>query len=397
MTHYTDCSVIPIVNDRMCNTCGTCLEVCYGFKVNPEFNLTVFTNLSNYISGNYMEAYIGFATDETLRFNSTSGGAVSTLLIHALEEGLIDGAIVTRMQAGNLPHAKAFIAHTSEEIISAVGSKYCPVSFAECLEAAEEQKSYALVGLPCHIYGVRKLAEVNPKVNKAICLYIGILCGGLPSYLGTQYLLKTYGAEKQRIMRLEYRGGGWPGRLLIQSESQGQRRETSIPYPKYWRGAFRLFQLYRCRVCYDGFNEFSDISCGDAWAQHLIRRDERGFSLVIVRTEEGKKLTQAASEKKRIKLFPISKEEIIRLQQGIVEYKHRTLRARIDWARLARRNLPRFDLGKIPPARLATYLTAANLCIGNMMASRRKLWWLFERYLSLRKIMNTQESLRNEA
>ena len=386
MIHNDDRGMVfPMVDEKICNGCGICLDVCYGFKVDHELNLRVFHDLPNSIAGNYIWSYIGFAHDQVLRFNSTSGGVATALLMHALEEKLIDGAIVTRMEAGNLPRAKAFIATTTEEILSATGSKYCPASFAECLEAIENDKRYAAVGLPCHIYGIRKLAEFSPKIRKSIGLYLGILCGGMPSYVGTQYLLRVYGMEKQHIKEFEYRGGGWPGRLLIQSESSSQQREISVPYPEYWQGTFQYFQPYRCTVCHDGFNEFSDISCGDAWLPHLTKKDKEGTSLIITRTEIGEHLVQRAFQKGRIQITPIKRQDVIRSQQGIVRSKNLTLRARVNLSKVVRRNLPTFDLSRTPPANLISYLTAIELYTGNAMASRKSLWWLFEGYLLLKR------------
>jgi len=388
MMYNDDCGMaFPMVNDKVCNGCGICLDVCYGFKVDHELNLRVFHNSPNSIVGNYIGSYTGFANDQVLRFNSTSGGVATALLIHALEEKLIDGAIVTRMEAGNPPRAKAFIATTPEEIFSATGSKYCPVSLAGCLKAVENDKRYATVGLPCHIYGIRKLAEFSPKIRKSIRLYLGIICGGMPSYLGTQYLLKVYNMEKQHIKRLEYRGGGWPGRLFIQSESSGQQKEISVPYPEYWQGTFGYFRPYRCTVCHDGFNEFSDVSCGDAWHPHLIKEEKEGVSLIIARTEIGERLVQGASQKGCIQISLIDSEDILRSQPGIVRFKNRTLKARVNLSRIIRRKLPAFDLSMTPPVNFTNYLTAISFYLGNSIASRKNLWWLFQRYLSSKRAM----------
>ena len=309
---------------------------------------------------------------------------VSALLIYALEERLVDGAIVTRMKAGNPPRAVSFIATTPEEIFSAIGSKYCPVPIAESLEKLEDGKRYALVGLPCHVYGVRKLAEFSPKIRNAVRLYVGILCGGMPSYARTQYLLRTYNMEKENIERFEYREGGWPGRLLIRSN----QKEVSVKYPEYWKGVFGYFQPYRCTVCHDGFNEFSDISCGDAWHPDIIGKDDEGTSLVITRTIIGEQLVQEAFRKGYIQITPIESQDVIRAQRGLIWYKYLTLRARVNLSKIICRKLPIFDLSRLPPATLTSYLAAAELYIGNMIALRKSLWWLFNTYITLKRIIS---------
>jgi coenzyme F420 hydrogenase subunit beta len=377
----------PTVDNSKCSGCGFCLDCCYGFKVDHELNLRVFRNLPNSIVGNYISSYVGFAKNHKLRFSSTSGGVATAVLIHALEEKLIDGAIVTGMGTGKMPKATPFIATTPEEIISTTTSKYCPVSLAECLKAVESGKRYAVVGLPCHIYGIRKLAEVSSKIRSAIRLYLGIVCGGMPSYLGTQYLFRIYAVKNHYVQRLEYRGGGWPGRLLIQSEVSNQQK-ISVPYPDYWQGAFQYFQPYRCTICHDGFNEFSDISCGDAWLPNIIRTSNEGTSLILTRTEIGENLIQEAFKKGRIQIRPITNQEVILSQRGLVQSKNIALRARVNLSKTIRKTLPTFDLSRTPPVKFSDYLLALDLYLGNAMALRKGLWWLFDMYLSFKKTVS---------
>jgi coenzyme F420 hydrogenase subunit beta len=383
MAYSNRCGLIlPVIEGKKCNGCEKCLEVCYGYKFDDTLYYKIFNSMPNSIIGNFINAYIGFATDYELRFNSTSGGIVTALLIYALKEKLIDGAIVTIIEEGDL-RAKSFIATTIEEIRSASGAKYCPVPLAESLEMLESSKRYAVVGLPCQIYGIRKLAEFNSKIRKAILLYLGILCGGMPNYLGTQYLFRKYNVENQHVKRLEYRGGGWPGRLLIQYESRDRQGEIYAPYPEYWQGTFGYFQPFRCTVCYDGFNDFSDISCGDAWLPEIVEKDKIGTSLIITRTEIGEKLVYDAFQKGIIKISPIKVQDALRSQRGLVQYKYVTIKSRIKLARIIRKNLPIFNLNRTLPFKFTDFLKATELYVGRLFASRKNMWWLLDTYLSL--------------
>ena len=380
---------LPTVNENRCNECRICLNVCYGYKVDSDLNLRVFRTYPTSIVGNFIRCYTGYARDQRLRFSSTSGGVVTALLIHSLEKRFIEGAIVTRMEAGNPPKAKAFIAATIDEMLSAGGSKYCPVSFAECLKDLENGKRYAVVGLPCHLYGIRKLAEFNTRIRNSVALYLGILCGGMPNYFGTLYILRSYNMEKQYITKFEYRGGGWPGRLLIQSKQPISNRQfvICVPYPEYWRDAYRFFFPYRCTLCHDGFNGFSDISFGDAWPPHLIRKNKNGVSLIITRTKAGENLIQDASQNDVIQTNSIDVQDVTRLQPGLVQFKFSTLGARINLSRAFRRKLPVSDL-RSPSAKFDGYLSGIGLYLGRAMASKRNLWWLFDIYVSMNSLLN---------
>lgn len=382
---------VATVNEEKCNGCQICLNVCYGYRVDQKLNVRIFDTLPISVVGNFRKCYIGYANDQVLRHSSTSGGGVTALLMYALEQGLIEGAIVTRMEAGNPPRAKAFIATTTDEILAAVGSKYCPVSFAECLRFLENGKRYAVVGLPCHIYGIRKLAEFNARIRNSVSLYLGILCGGMPSYFGTLYILRNYDMEKHYITKFEYRGGGWPGRLLIRGKKQTPNRQVEIcvPYPEYWRDAYQFFFPYRCTLCHDGFNEFSDISFGDAWLPRLTKKSKKGVSLIITRTEAGERFIQEAFQKGYVQINPIKVQDVIKSQQGLIRFKFSTLRARMNLCKTFRRGLPIFDSSKASPAKFDSYLSAIGLYLGNMIVSKRNIGWLFDIYVSLYSLSNT--------
>jgi coenzyme F420 hydrogenase subunit beta len=382
------------VSEEKCIGCQKCLNVCYGYGVNHELNLRIFSTLPLSIVGNFERCYVGYAKDQILRYSSTSGGVVTALLAYALEQGIIDGAIVTKMEAGNPPKAKVFIATTIDEILAAGGSKYCPASFAECLRDLKKGKRYAVVGLPCHIYGIRKLAEFNTRIRNSVSLYFGILCGGMPSYLGTSYLLKNYNMEKQHIIKFEYRGGGWPGRLLIRGKKHTITYQVNVPYPQYWRDAYQFFLPCRCILCHDGFNEFSDISFGDAWLPHLNKKDKKGTSIVITRTEAGERLIQEAFQEDYVHINSISVQDIIRSQRGLIRFKYSTLRARISLCKALRKELPSFDLSRTPSSvRLNSCLSAIGLYVGRSIASKKRLWWLFNIYVSLYSFFNVAKSI----
>ena len=385
----------PMVNEKWCNGCQICLNVCYGYKVDKGLNLRIFRTYPTSVVGNFIRCYIGYANDQELRYSSSSGGVVTAILMYALEQGLIDGAIVTRMEAGNPPKAKAFIATTIDEVLSAQGSKYCPVSFAECLKDLENKKKYAVVGLPCHLYGIRKLAEFNIKIRNSVSLYLGILCGGMPSYLGTLYILKRYKMEEQYITEFEYRGGGWPGRLLIRGKQPMSNKQTEIrvPYPQYWNNSFGFFLTYRCTLCHDGFNEFSDISCGDTWLPHPIRNDKKGMSLILTRTEVGERLISDAFKDEVIQINSINVQDVERSQRGLMGFKFLTLRARINLCKTFRRALPILDLSRSPSTKFDGYLLGILLYLGRTMASNRNLWRFFDIYIAANSLLSYCEKL----
>ncbi|HEO64187.1 MAG TPA: 4Fe-4S dicluster domain-containing protein, partial [Candidatus Omnitrophica bacterium] len=167
---------VPRINEERCDNCGICLRVCPGPLVDfRQLNLEIFKkDPENYLLGNYLNCYLGYATDTNIRYDSASGGLITQVLISALKKGIINGALVVRMNKDNPLIPFPFIARTKQEIIEASRSKYCPVPANIALkDIVQSQKSekFAVVGLPCHLHGVRKAAMVDKELREKIALY----------------------------------------------------------------------------------------------------------------------------------------------------------------------------------------------------------------------------------
>jgi len=251
-------SYVPLLNEETCQNCGLCLNVC---PRKPHENKEVKRLSWAELLGSFNGLWLGYSTNKYVRYIAASGGVVTSLLLMALRRGIIDGAIVVKMQPGVVPTAKAFIATTPHEIVEAATSKYCPVVLSEVLESIDDTKRYAFVGLPCHIYALRKYSKVNSRLRKCIRLCLGLFCGGLPTYSGTIYVLKRLGVCGKVIKDIQFRGGGWPGRLLVKTDDG---LVLKYPYPHYWNNAFLYFVPKGCLACLDVFNPYADIAVGDA-------------------------------------------------------------------------------------------------------------------------------------
>ena len=280
----------PVIEEDKCEQCGLCLEVCYG---NKPFEWRDFRNNA------YLTCYSGCASDIKIRYKCSSGGIVTALSIYLLKERIVDGILAIKMSEKNPLEPEPFIATQESDVLLAAGSKYCPVALlADFQNMLEEDGRYAIVGLPCHIYGIRKAEELFPELSKKILFHIGIFCSGTPSFLATDYLIKRLAINRREINRIDYRGNGWPGKMLIKLNrfSGGKRQMIKLSYPDYWKGLDSLFYFDRCKICDDPFAAMSDVSCGDAWLPEYAN-DMIGTSLVVARNQIGKRLINTACEK----------------------------------------------------------------------------------------------------
>ncbi len=341
---------VPELDENRCTECGWCYDACPGHGVDFDgLSVALFgEEASEDIAlGRYLGCYIGSATDKEVRYNSSSGGLVSSLLIFALETGLIDAALVTRMRRANPLRPEPFLARTKEEVLSAAGSKYCPVAADVVLkEVLAHEDKVAVVGLPCHIQGVRKAEECIPKLKKQIRLRISIACSLDYSFLGTERFLKVLGIAPADIETLHYRGRGWPGSMVLRLKDGTER---TAPLAEYYR-QLGPYSLRRCTLCSDMLGELSDLSCGDAWIPEVMRTDKLGSSFVVSRTCAGEEFLQAAASHEVVELSELGLQELL-TSQGHALFKKRKLEARMSLFRWCGQRVPDYNQRLLTPTR----------------------------------------------
>lgn len=362
---------LPRINPEQCTHCSLCVSVCPGYSHDyVRLNAKVFgQSQMNVKVGNFIQCYTGCSSDRQIRYNSSSGGLVSSLLIAALEDHVIDGAIVTKVEPAEPFRPTPFIARTATEVISASKSKYCPVPVNSLLKTiVAEEGRYAVVGLPCHIHGLRKAEQALPIIRKRVVLHLGLFCSHNVSFLGTDYFLWRSGVDKKDVLSLHYRGGGWPGPPSIKL-----RDGRSIVDGKgLWNKMFasRLFTPNRCMLCRDSTGELADISFGDPWLDRF--KDEKiGKSILICRSQEGRRLIEHALSLGKIQLEQVPPKEVEMSQDSIL-YKKRVVNA---FCRLkANSDCLCRSTGKSFSPRLVDYFVSLIMLLNLELSSKRYVW-----------------------
>lgn len=332
----------PFIDANKCNHCSLCLNICPGEQVNfKELRLRIFGKQpDNDLLGNFLNCYTGYATEHRIRYLSASGGMITSLLIFALKEGIIDGAIVSRADKNTPIRPYSFIARTEEEIISAMSSNYCPVPvnivIAELLTTTGH---YAIVGLPCHIHGLRKAEQANNVLKEKILLHLGLVCNHVPTFRATEYLLRKHNVKN--IITFKYRGKGWPGTASIQN-MDGHEDLIAFSDSSYWGFAFQLFFWpQRCLVCDDKICELSDISFMDPWLPEFKNNEKIGSSLFITRTSFADQLLKKALDK-RVILISVASLNLVKESQSL-ELVRRKVAARRMLFKMLHYRLPKYE------------------------------------------------------
>jgi coenzyme F420 hydrogenase subunit beta len=345
--HISNGLFLPKIDEDKCTKCQLCVQTCPGHSVDfEELNSEIFGQQpEDGLLGNFLECYVGHSNDDEVRFDSTSGGIVTQLLVFALEKGLIDGALVVRMRGDNPLEPEPFIARTTKEIISASRSKYCPVPINDAVKhILKEDGRFAVVGLPCHIHGVRKAEKKIKELREKIVLHLGIMCSHTVNFFGTEHLIKKLDIARDRVAKIDFRGHGWPGSMVIALKDSST---TIIPYVGRWKAYWPIFSSFfftprRCLMCPDETNELADISLGDAWIPEL-KGETKGEAVVVVRTKKGEEILDSALSAGVITLKPIRCQIVKNSQAVPLKFKKNDIGVRLAMVESSGQKTPNFN------------------------------------------------------
>ncbi len=294
--------------------CDVCAQVCP--RLAPrEFQLTdkVFAGQQGTMHGGgfgrYQEIFAARARDPRILAKCQDGGVVTALLVHAMQTGRIDGAIVAAADRDR-PCAPLPVCATSvEEIIAAAGSwyTYCPNDLALQQAVDKGCSKVAFVGVPCQVTPVRKAALRDPAFIRSgtkkdkiidrqtrslkapvepIALQIGLLCsevfdfqklmvGKIQDELGIPLADVTKFNVKGEV--LVYRDNGDVAKIDLREAQQYARPE--------------------CHHCGDFSAELADISCGGVGSMD--------WTITITRSDRGRLLMQELIDAGLVEVRPI--------------------------------------------------------------------------------------------
>ncbi|MDY7107359.1 MAG: Coenzyme F420 hydrogenase/dehydrogenase, beta subunit C-terminal domain [Planctomycetota bacterium] len=248
--------------------------------------------------GPVLEVWEGYAGDDAIRFAGSSGGAATALALAGLEDGPMHGAlhIAARDDAPLLNHT--VFSTTRTELLAATGSRYAPASPCDGLRLIEQAPAPCVfIGKPCDVVAATKAARLRPALDERLGLTIAIFCAGTPTTRATYRLLEKLGVDDPAdVVSVRYRGRGWPGETTVIIRTAAGLERRSLSYREAWGGILSRDRQWRCQVCPDHTGEFADLSIGDPW-RRAPRPGEAGSSLILVRTERGRRLLRRAVER----------------------------------------------------------------------------------------------------
>ncbi len=254
-----------------CVGCSTCYDACYvlrhGLIADIEASLLGWGKKESI--GIHRRVLAARSKHSDIGKACQDGGIVTTLLLYALDNGIIDGALVVGRDAWK---PVACVARTRDEIIRAAGTKYGVVPVLKELRSAVVDHGLSkicVVGSPCHIQSIRYLKYKSLPLASSVKLTVGLFCRENYYYHGIVEKVKAQGLDIGQIDRFNVAG---------EFNVYAGGRKLSLPITEIKSCVPR-----HCVICEDFAAELADISVGSDGSPE-------GWSTVVIRTEEGERV-----------------------------------------------------------------------------------------------------------
>ena len=254
-----------------CEDCRACLDACPRMPANADI-------VSSDIIGPYLEIKNVRSRMSSDRFQN--GGAATALLTAALEEELVDCALVMGVDRWT-QKATPRVVYDSRDLVKCAGSKYTSNAVLEVIKDPKV-RNIALVGTPCTVQAVGLLRNSSNEyaVNLAqkVRFLIGLFCFEAFDDSLISEITRRIGVQSWRIDKMVAADG-----LMTVTLRDGARK--TIPLSDL-AGCVKP----GCKTCSDFTARLSDISVGSIGSAP-------GMSAVLIRTEEGMGLFKIAEER----------------------------------------------------------------------------------------------------
>lgn len=295
--------IVANIDFDKCISCEKCYHICPSVRDNtPKMdNVDIF-------HGEYIEGYVGYATDNEIRQKSQSGGIVTALLCYLLDKNEIDGAIVNRFSK-QTKRPEVIFEDSKIGIKESSGSYYSQSSVVSEVLKHQDKKTAAVV-LGCQGESINLIRKRFPKTVLPKYL-IGLICAGQHSGNYINQLIKEAGCNRHKVTKFRFKdksAGGWPGNIKIYTD-----RNNYVLDKKIRHTLKPVYEAHRCLYCFDQMNIFTDITVGDPWGI-TNRTEKEGNTVIIARTEKGKALIENACRDGVIDVEKLSVDNIIKGQ-----------------------------------------------------------------------------------
>jgi coenzyme F420 hydrogenase subunit beta len=281
-----------------CVNCVLCVEVCPVLRP-ADSDMREFIGLQEPTIdegyGPYAYGLYARATDPEILAHCQDGGIVSAIILHGMEKGTLEGAILGDVYPEYRQIGRHKLAKSRADVLSCGASRYTYSPNTLALQEAMQQNCgpLAVVGVPCQVDGVR--LQQNSSINlqmsswyrENITLVFGLFCSESFTNESIEKLGEIIEVEPERIENINIKG-----KVIIRLDDKEVKTVSLKRYREWARPA--------CLYCLDYGGENADIGAGG------IGLD--GWTYTLIRTRRGHEAFQAALADGWLETRPLSDE-----------------------------------------------------------------------------------------
>lgn len=287
----------PVVDDDICINCDLCVKVCPCISIRKSEEVT--------------EAYLIQHIDETIRWESSSGGAFTAISDYILElGGLIYG--VGYDDEFNVIHKYS---SNKEGVKDFRGSKYVQSqinnSFLEIKQFLIQGKIVCFSGTPCQVQGLK--SYLNKEYEN---LYtVDIVCHGVPSpKIWRKYIDYHKNNNESRIKDIQFRNKkyGYSGSTMAIKFENGKevKQGSELQFMKdlFFADIASRPVCFQCK--FKTIERISDFTIFDCWHVNEFDKkldDDKGTTAILVHSQKGKNIFKNIKLNVRYKSVDVDK------------------------------------------------------------------------------------------
>ena len=243
-----------------------------------------------------------------------AGGTVTSLMTCALDQGIIDAAVLTDRE-GLIPVPR--LVSRAEDAATCATSKYSAAPTLSALNRAVREgcRNIGVVGTPCQVTAVAQMRTNpldKPDFTDPIALVVGLFCTWA---LDTRKLLALL-SDRLDLRKVRKMDIPPPPAEVLVIETDDGKKEISL-------SEIRPIVPHGCTVCPDMTAEWADLSVG-------IMENDPHWNTLIIRTERGQALVDKASDTGWLLCETMPPENLAHLRFAAANKKKRTLQAALQ-------------------------------------------------------------------
>ena len=265
--------------------------------------------------------FIGHVNDAQHRYKASSGGIGTMLQKHLLSSGQYGTSITFQFNTNRCMY-EAKLIHSAEEV-NICGSIYQDINIAQFVHdhIGEITDGIVVSCPPCQVLAIQNML----RKEDIPCFIISFCCSGQTTIEGTWKYYELLGIKKEDVVKMQYRGNGWPSGIQIWLKDGTKISRDNYSEPWKTLHASRLYQPKRCFFCTFDTSRTADISLADPWLTNYLKKEKTGSTLFLVNTPKGMEAISELSQETIIEIKSSDYNSFYIAQRPNVEKSSRLL------------------------------------------------------------------------